>query len=158
MKYSLALLLVLKLVCTCAGDDGPRVPPAKLRDVLVINQDNSSFFGSRKPEEMTLTGLHAWVDQYAESSVTHLFLCPNAMRASFPSSSRDAIWNSVNGNEPQGLWPENAKRLHDAGLDPYKIWIERYREKKLVPWLSMRMNDVHDAGNGDNYQHSTCGR
>ena len=85
-----------------------------LRNMLVINEDNSHFFGSRKPEEMTLAGLNAFVDQYAGSAVTHLFLCPNAMRASFRSGSRDAIWDPVGGKEPEGLWPQNAKRLFEA--------------------------------------------
>ena len=66
---------------TATGATGQR--DKALRDMLVINEDNSHFFGSRNPEDMTLSGLHAFVDQYAESAVTHLFLCPNAMRASF---------------------------------------------------------------------------
>lgn len=129
-----------------------------LCDMLVINEDNSHFFGSRKPEDMALAGLYAFVDQYAGSAVTHLFLCPNAMRASFRSSSRDAIWDPVDGKEPQGMWPQNAKRLHEAGLDPYKVWIDRFREKGVSPWLTMRMNDVHDVGNLDSYMHSSFWR
>jgi len=129
-----------------------------LRDMLVINEDNSHFFGSRKPDDMTLAGLHAFVDQYAGSAVTHLFLCPNAMRANFRSRSRDAIWNPVDGKEPQGMWPQNAKRLYEAGLDPYKIWISRSREKGVSPWLSMRMNDVHDVGKVESYMHSSFWR
>ena len=41
-----------------------------LSNMLVINEDNSHFFGTRKPEEMTVAGLHAFVDQYAGSAVT----------------------------------------------------------------------------------------
>ena len=147
------LLSVLLLVSQCYGDDADL-----LQNMLVINEDNSHFFGSRKPEKMTLEELHAWVDQYADGAVTHLFLCPNSMRASFRSRSRDAIWDPVKGKEPQGLWPENAKRLHDAGLDPYAIWIARARQKGLSPWLTMRMNDVHNANETDHYYHSTFWR
>jgi len=129
-----------------------------LRGMLVINEDNSHFFGSRKPDDMTLAGLHAFVDQYAGSAVTHLFLCPNAMRASFRSRSRDAIWDPVDGKEPQGMWPQNAKRLDEAGLDPYKIWISRCREKGVSPWLSMRMNDVHSVDEPGNFMHSSLWR
>ncbi len=129
-----------------------------LRDMLAINEDNSHFFGTRKPEDMTLAGLHAFVDQYAGSAVTHLFLCPNAMRASFRSTSREAIWDPVGGKAPQHAWPQNAKRLHEAGLDPYTIWIRRCREKGISPWLSMRMNDVHDAHDPDSFMHSSFWR
>jgi hypothetical protein len=129
-----------------------------LRNMLVINEDNSHFFGSRKPDQMTLAGLNAFVDQYAGSAVTHLFLCPNAMRASFRSGSRDAIWDPVGGKEPQGLWPQNAKRLFEAGLDPYQVWIGRCRQRGISPWLSMRMNDIHSVDEPDNFMHSSFWR
>jgi len=133
-------------------------PNDSLRNMLVINEDNSHFFGSRKSEAMTLAGLHAFVDQYAGSAVTHLFLCPNAMRASFRSRSRDAIWDLVGGKRPEGKWPQNAKRLFEAGLDPYQVWISRCREKGLSPWLSMRMNDIHGVNETDNFMHSSFWR
>ncbi|MHB8866653.1 MAG: glycoside hydrolase family 10 protein [Pirellulaceae bacterium] len=131
---------------------------SRLRDMLVINEDDSHFFGTRKPEEMTLVGLHAFVDQYANSAVTHLFLCPNAMRASFRSATRDAIWDPVAGVEPLDIWPQNGKRLLAAGLDPYAIWISRCREKNISPWLSMRMNDVHSVDDPNHFLHSTFWR
>ena len=137
-----------------AGD--PREKP--LGNMLVINEDNSHFFGSRRPEQMTLAGLNAFVDQYAGSAVTHLFLCPNAMRASFRSSSRDAIWDPVDSKQPDGIWPQNAKRLFEAGLEPYQVWIGRCRQKGISPWLSMRMNDVHDVHNPDSFMHSSFWR
>ena len=135
-----------------------RVPDGSLREMLVINEDNSHFFGSRKSEDMNLAGLQAFVDQYANSAVTHLFLCPNAMRASFRGRSRDAIWDQVGGKEPSGQWPQNAKRLFEAGLDPYEVWIGRCREKGISPWLSMRMNDIHSVDDPDNYMHSSFWR
>lgn len=126
--------------------------------VLIINEDNSHFFGTRPPEKMTLAGLHELIDQYAGTAVTHLFLCPNAMKASFRSRTRDAIWDPINGQKPQNIWPENAERLHAAGLDPYAVWIARCREKGLSPWLTIRMNDVHGANDVNNFQVSTFWR
>lgn len=129
-------------------------PPSALRGMLVVNEDNSHFFGTRPPEEMTLAGLHAWVDQYAGTRVTHLFLNPNAMRASFRSRTRDAIWDPVDGREPDHVWPRNARRLDAAGLDPYAVWIERARSRGLSPWLTMRMNDAHSVDDPANFMHS----
>ncbi|MFM8617350.1 MAG: hypothetical protein ACKOE8_01305 [Opitutaceae bacterium] len=128
--------------------------PGGLRGAFIINEDNSHFFGSRPPEAMTLAGLHAFIDQYAGTKVTHLFLSPNSMRASFRSRTRDAIWDPVDGREPDGLWPRNARRLHEAGLDAYAVWIARARERGISPWLSMRMNDVHNADTPGSYMHS----
>ena len=96
--------------------------------------------------------------KYAGSSVTHLFLCTTAMRASFRSKSREAIWDPVDGKDPKGPWPQNAKQLHEAELDPYKVWITRCRTKNISPWLSMRMNDTHNTDDPDNFQHSSFWR
>ena len=123
--------------------------------VFAINTDNGHFFVSRSAEEMNLKGLHAWVDQYANTQLTHMFICPSARRASFRSKTREAIWDPVDGEEPQHRWPQNAKRLYEAGIDPYQVWIDRCREQKLSPWLTMRMNDLHQAEDRSNFQHSS---
>ena len=69
--------------------DGNKSGPIdSLQNMLVINEDNSHFFGTREPQDMTPAGLHAFVDQYAGSAVTHLFLNANAMRASFRLPAR----------------------------------------------------------------------
>jgi hypothetical protein len=138
--------------------EAPAVSAAPLG--LVINEDNSHFFGTRPAELMTVEGLNAFVDQYAGTRVTHLFLNPNAMRASFRSSTRDAIWDEgtqymPKANEPGGLWPNNARLLHERGLDPYAVWIARSREKGIAPWLTMRMNDVHSVDDPKNFMHSS---
>lgn len=132
--------------------------PADLRGMLILNEDNSHFFSSRPTEEMNLAGLHSLVDGYAGTAVTHLFLSPNSMRASFRSGTREAIWDPVDGHEPEELWPQNARRLHAAGLDPYAIWIRRSRTHRISPWLSMRMNDVHSVDVPASYLHSTFWR
>lgn len=131
---------------------------SRLTGMFIINEDNSHFFGTRSSEEMTLAGLNAFIDQYAGSKVTHLFLCPNAMRANFRSKSRDAIWDPALGKVPASRWPQNAKLLNDRGLDPYKIWIDRSREKGISPWISVRMNDIHSVNEDSNFMHSTFWR
>jgi hypothetical protein len=129
-------------------------PPAGLRGALIVNEDNSHFFGSRPAEAMTRQGVEALIDGYAGSAVTHLFLNPNSMRTSYRSAVRDAIWEPVNGVVPTGLWPLNAQRLDAAGLDPYAIWIARSRHHGISPWISMRMNDVHAADDPESFLHS----
>jgi uncharacterized lipoprotein YddW (UPF0748 family) len=133
------------------------------KTALTLNEDDSHFFGSRSAEEMTPAGLHAFIDQYANTAVSQLFLCPNAMKASYRSKVRDAIWELKDGQKlPQEefakKWCENARLLDERGLDPYSVWITRCREKKISPWLSMRMNDVHNVDDVDNYIHSSFWR
>jgi hypothetical protein len=133
------------------------------KPTLILNEDDSHFFGSRPAEQMNLAGLQAFVDQYANTAVSHLFLCPNAMKASHRSQARDAIWETGEGQKPPldeiaKKWCENARLLDERGLDPYAVWIARCREKKISPWLSMRMNDVHNVDDVDNYIHSSFWR
>jgi hypothetical protein len=165
MASSCLRLLVVTLVCALSGSLFAATAPARpapplapgaggLRGMLILNEDNSHFFSSRPPEAMTREGLHALVDGYAGSAVTHLFLSPNSMRASFRSRTREAIWDPVNGVEPDHIWPRNARLLYSAGLDPYEIWIRRARQKGISPWLSMRMNDIHSVDDPDNFMHS----
>ena len=40
---------------------------------LIINEDNSHFYTSRSAEDMTLEGLNAFVDQYADTQVSHSY-------------------------------------------------------------------------------------
>ena len=127
---------------------------------LAINEDNSHFFGSRSADEMTLEGLHAFVDQYASTRVTDLFLCPNAMRTSYRSEVWDPIWEVGDQQVPEDSefaqkWVSNARLLDERGLDPYAVWIARCREKGIRPWLSVRMNDVHDVHDLTSFMHST---
>lgn len=151
-----ALTVIAAAIGPVRGAD--ETAPRAFRGALVINEDNSHFFGSRAAEAMNVAGLHAFIDSYAGTKVTHLFLSPNAMRASFRSRTRDAIWDPVDGQVPAGTWPENARRLHEAGIDPYAVWIARAREKGISPWLSMRMNDVHGASEPGNFMHSSFWR
>ena len=130
------------------------------KPIVILNEDNSHFFGSRTAADMTVDGLNAFVDQYANTCVTHLFLNPNAMRASFDSKTRDTIWDVGNQRIPPDspfakAWVDNARILHERGLDPYAVWIARSREKHISPWLTMRMNDVHDVSDTSNFMHST---
>ncbi|MDR2757667.1 MAG: hypothetical protein LBC20_18405 [Planctomycetaceae bacterium] len=129
--------------------------PKSLDGMFIINEDAWNFFTSRTPEQMTLKDLHAFVDQYAETKITHLFLNPNAQKTRFQSQTRDALWHDTDSKE---RLPQNAKLLHERGLDPYKIWIERCREKKISPWISMRMNDIHYVDQIDHFYHSNFWR
>ena len=129
---------------------------------LVINEDNSHFYTSRTAEEMSLEGLHALVDQYAETEVSHLFFSPNSMKTSFASYAREAIWELGDQAPPATAngrrWVANARKLHEQGLDPYAVWIARCREVGISPWLSMRMNDVHNVPDVTSYMHDSFWR
>lgn len=137
-KFMLALLLLLA------------APVWAEKPIFVINEDNDHYF-KQEPERMNVESLQAYIDQFAGSKVTHLFLCPQGQRASYDTKATEPIWADITGNEKidygPGLdgirWTSNCKSLAERGIDPYKIWIERCREIEISPWLTMRMNDAH---------------
>ena len=137
---------------------------------VMLNEDNSHFYFTRAGQELDEEKVAAWVDQYAGTQVRELLMCPNCMRTSYASEVWDPIWL---GYDPQGSddqpllastapasrevargWIDTAWKLHLAGIDPYAVWIDRCRKVGISPWLSMRMNDVHDVDNETSYLHS----
>jgi hypothetical protein len=110
--------------------------------VLAFNEDDSHFMGIVRTEAQ----YKAYIDDVCRGPVTHFFMCPNAMRCNVPATRFEPWWLAV--DEP-GARPSNKahvmKMLHEAGVDPYRIWAARCREKGVSPWFSMRMNDVHDV-------------
>lgn len=153
----LKLLSTLLLMTVCGALFAQ--PPKKydpLEGRTILCEDNSHFFSTRKPEEMTKEDLQSWVDQYAEGGITDLFLCISGQRANVPSGgAREAIWADMDHVQPQDIWPQNALRLFKADIDPYNVWIDRAREKSLAAWLSIRMNDTYKSDEPEFFTHSS---
>jgi len=128
-----------------------------LATVFILNEDNDHYF--KKPaSEMTREALTAYVDNFARGHVTHFFMCPSGQRASFDSKTVEPIWLGIGetaetttamaADGTHDRWALNAKKLFDAGIDPYEVWTKRCREKGVSPWFTIRMNDVHGMGFG----------
>jgi hypothetical protein len=137
---------------------------------IALNEDNSHYFNSRAGKRLDSQAVASWVDQYAGTQVKELMLCPNAMRTSFNSAVWDPIWKGYDpaGKDDQpffaGLPPERRKsvrrwvhtawQLNEDKIDVYECWINRCRQVGISPWLSMRMNDVHDVNDEKCFMHS----
>jgi hypothetical protein len=137
---------------------------------MALNEDNSHFFSTRAGQPLTPDTVDALVDQYAGTQVSHLLFSPNAMRTSYRSLVWDPIWRGYDpeGRDDQPLlaslspasqpfarrWVHTAWALDQAGIDVYKRWIARARQHGISPWLSMRMNDVHNVDDEACYMHS----
>ena len=121
---------------------------------FVVNEDNDHFFKCDS-SLMCEKGLEEYVDYICRGKVTHVFFCVCGQRTSYDSRTWEPIWKGLGdparpdtATSPDGTrdrWAVNAKKLFDAGIDPYDVWIRRCREKGVSPWVSMRMNDVHDC-------------
>ena len=132
--------------------DAPRRP------LLVVNEDNDHYF-KLESARMNVPALESYVDDMAKGHVTHLFLCVNGQRASFDSKTWEPIWAGLDEPDNKGVtnnvWCVHAKKLFDAGIDPYAVWVPRARAKGISPWISMRMNDVHWSTISNYFRNAT---
>ena len=137
---------------------------------LALNEDNSHFFFSRGGKRITAADLDQFIDQYAGTQVKELLFSVNSMRTSYGSKVWDPIWRGYDpkGPDDQPLfkslspearvssrkWVHSAWQLDQDGIDIYARWIARSRAKSISPWVSMRMNDVHNTDDPACYMHS----
>ena len=142
---------VRALPCACLAAcalalGAPAAEAAPRRPVLIVNEDNDHYFKLDR-SLMTVEALERYIDGYAQGHVTHFFMCPSGQRPSYGSRVWEPIWAGCAPeyyrNAEGTNWTENAKFLHDRGIDPYAVWIRRCREKGISPWISPRMNDTH---------------
>jgi len=147
---------------------------APARTALCLNEDNSHWFSTRAGQALTPEFVSSFVDQYAGTQIRELILSANSQRTSFASEVWDPIWKGYqpDGPDDQPLlhstpeagragarrWIHTAWELAEKKIDPYTLWISRARQKGLTPWISMRMNDLHNVDDPASYMHSTFWR
>jgi hypothetical protein len=124
---------------------------------LILNEDNDHYF-KQNSELMTEEALRAYIDTFADTQVTHFFMCTQGQRTSYRSRVHEAIWDPVNGVAPTNIWCVNGKLLFDKGIDPYRVWIDQCRKRGISPWITMRMNDVHFVNIPDYFRNTTFWR
>lgn len=137
---------------------------------LCFNEDHSHFFSTRAGQKLNAESVASFMDQYRGTQIREMILSANSMRTSFDSQAWDPIWK---GYDPQGpddqpllqstpqearagarKWIHTAWDLAQRRIDPYALWIARARRHGLAPWISMRMNDLHNVDDEASYMHS----
>ena len=138
---------------------------------LLHNEDCTTFFDARtfpagKAGEITDRN----VDVLAGAGVTVLFCNTNARRTNYASKAWEAFWDGYDPDGPDdqpflaGL-PEKQRKgyrkrihkmlgYHRQGVDYPERVIQRCRLHGISPWISIRMNDVHENRNLDHPFHS----
>ncbi len=127
-----------------------------------MNEDNSHYFYKRGRNAADRQQIRDFIFQYKDTNVERMILNGNSQKTSFATNFGEAIYENI-GMEPSGrkirpsflIWSNAAKDLVDRGIDIYAEWIGLLREIGISPWMSMRMNDVHNADNPDDPMHSS---
>lgn len=150
----------------CSPELPPKLP--KLQQGLIYNQDVTQFFGT--PINLDdIDGGHEidlLVDQIASAGVKTLMWNTNDQKTSYHSDTWLSIWEDEKQNyDPKGgntqpfLEPipelngeradyhhvvHNGWALDKQGVDHVARFIIRSRCRGMSPWVSIRMNDVHN--------------
>jgi len=128
---------------------------------ILYNEDDSNRFTFDPPGRMKPERLDMIVDELADSQVSIMLINCNAKKTNFASKSWEPHCTGFDpdkdDNQPyfEGLpadartwcrqWAHNLKVMLDAGVCPTGRMIERCRQRKISPWVSIRMNAAHDA-------------
>ena len=148
--------------------------PAKLAGLL-HNEDCTDFFGYQDcTAGKAVEAVDGYVDVLAAAGVSVLMLNTNARRTNYRSNVWEAFWD---GYDPDGsdeqpfllaVPPDrrkdyrglvgNMRAAHLGGVDYPAQVIQRCRHHGIAPWISLRMNDVHENDKLDHPFHSPLWR
>ena len=142
---------------------------------LLHNEDCTDFFAHRPlPAGRCEETLDRYLDVLAGARISALFCNVNARRTNYRSDAWAAFWDGYDHNGPDDqpffkpIPVENRQRwrmlvhnmwlTHHEGVDYPAHVINGCRERKISPWLSIRMNDVHFNGDLDHPFHDKLWR
>ena len=160
LLYACALLSAISNVVSSAEPAAPNAPRPPIHGILYNEDDSNRFIqdpeGTMEPER-----LDQMVDELADSQVTVMLICCGHKKTNFKSKVWDVHCEGFDpskdndqpyfGDTPKGRrdifrqWTHNLQLMLHSGIDPNRRMIERCRKRDISPWISIRMNDVHDS-------------
>ncbi len=128
---------------------------------IIFNEDPNHFVYSRSAigvKELTDDMVRDFILQYKDTQITDFMLCTNASTVWFDCKQmKDIIaqYKEWLANGKHLVYKTNDPGFHCIGLlaDYYDrtgkvmqdVWIGTLREIGIRPWVSVRMNDIHDC-------------
>jgi hypothetical protein len=150
---------------------------------LIFNEDPNHFVIGRWRagcRTVTRPQAEAFIDQYRGTGITDFMICLGASSNWYPSPNTENVldkhlrWKAEGRlSDPDELQEavKNCPALlvdyrAQYGEDLQQTWIRRLRQIGIRPWISFRMNDIHDGARKDAFLHSefynkhidSCGR
>ena len=160
--------------CAISPRRGRAAPQAKLTGVLQ-NEDCTNFFYFQDfPAGQAGAIVDRYVDVLAGAGVNVLLCNTNARRTNYRSKVWEAFWDGYDPDGPDdqphltAVPPAQRKKyrklignmleVQRQGVDYPARVIERCRHHGVAPWISLRMNDVHENNNLAHPFHSPLWR
>ena len=111
---------------------------------VLYNQDCSNVF-SITQEPIKVRHLHKIVDEVADGGADVFLVNPNSQKANYPSKVWQTYWEGCADISTASHFVQQVKHLADGGTDYLATMLARCRERKIIPGVSLRMNDMHGA-------------
>ena len=142
---------------------------------LLHNEDSTDFFYHQDfPAGKAGELVDRYVDVLAGAGVSVLMCNTNARRTNYRSKVWEAFWDGYDPSGPDdqpflSTVPQDQRKTyrklvgnmlatHSEGVDYPARVIQRCRHHGIAPWISVRMNDVHENDNLDHPFHSALWR
>ncbi|MBN2090393.1 hypothetical protein JW964_12340 [candidate division KSB1 bacterium] len=181
MKLSLILTCFILMTTFIA----PTIPQNKKQNLikastankltgLLLNYDCTDFFFNNPPDQINGQVLDEQIALFARAGVSVLLCNTNAQRTNYASEAFESFWQGYDPDGPDDqpfladMLPErranyrrmiaSMRALHLQNIDYPARVIQRCREHQISPWISLRMNDIHDNDRINHPIHSTFWR
>ena len=125
--------------------------------INVFNLDSTHYTGSEfGDDKMNAEGLREYVHRIlGHGAFTHFFICPGAQVTLCDTKTMSPSWWRT--GEPGVPLNDHMRRnymMFTNGVDTIQVEIDAIRAHGVSPWLSMRMNDNHNANEPKAWLHS----
>ncbi|MCQ2770295.1 MAG: hypothetical protein MJ236_00640 [Clostridia bacterium] len=132
---------------------------------VFFNEDPNHYIHSRYlagDTELTEDNLRDFIKSYGQTNITDFLVCVNASMPFYPSTKLKSSIDRYNEWEQDTIILDKyrtsiykcVKLCRDAysnGIDIFNIWIDEIRKNKINAWISIRMNDIHDTDDLNNF-------
>lgn len=123
------------------------------RSPVFLNEDCTNFLlvHYRGKVPVTRESIRGYAAKYLKGPVTHYVVnASGGLVAPFDSKTADCKWHlhdrlKCTCEGFSRFWVETLRQLNAEGIDPYAELMAAAREKGIIPWVSIRMNDVHSV-------------
>ena len=136
---------------------------------IFFNEDPNHFVFTRKMagyERITMDDARNFILQYKDTQISDFFICLGASGNWYDSKKTENIMQNYQRWIKEGKTDENDTNIvvssvrlvenfyRDYGTSVQKVWVDTLREIGINPWISIRMNDIHEAGEAESILHS----
>ena len=136
---------------------------------IFFNEDPNHFVFTRKMagyERITMQQARDFILQYKDTQITDFFICLGASGNWYDSEKTENVMHNYRRWVAEGKADESDTNIvvssvrlvenfyRDYGTSVQAVWVDTLREIGINPWVSIRMNDIHEASAEDSILHS----